>query len=179
MAGSIGRRTLIAVSAAGLTAAAGLTYIVRPRPDPLGSGAVADRIVVRKADRQMTLFRDGRPLKTYAIALGFGEPGPKSREGDGRTPEGLYRISGRNPQSAFHLSLRISYPDADDIAAAEAAGVAPGGDIMIHGLPNGLGWLGSLARARDWTAGCIAVTNAEIEEIWRAVPDGTPIEILP
>lgn len=179
MAGSITRRTLIAVAAVGLTAAAGLAYIMRPRHSPLAPNAVANSVVVLKADRQMTLFSGGRPLKTYTIALGFGEPGAKSREGDGRTPEGLYNISGRNPESAFHLSLRISYPDPQDIAAARALGVPPGGDIMIHGMRNGLGWLGALARSRDWTAGCIAVTNAEIEEIWRAVPDGTPIEILP
>ena len=179
VAGSTTRRALIAVAAAGLTTAGGFAYIMRPRHLPLAPDAAADRIVVFKSDRRMTLLSGGRPLKTYTIALGFGEPGAKSREGDGRTPEGRYYITGRNPDSAYHLSLRISYPDAQDIAAARALGVAPGGDIMIHGMRNGLGWLGPLAQSRDWTAGCIAVTNTEIEEIWHAVADGTPIEILP
>ena len=127
----------------------------------------------------MTLYSDGLPIRTYEIALGFGEPGAKTREGDGRTPEGRYTISGRNPQSDYHLSLRISYPEPRDIAVAEALGVPPGGDVMIHGTRNGWGWFGAAARSIDWTAGCIAVTNDEIEEIWGAVPDGTPIEILP
>jgi murein L,D-transpeptidase YafK len=120
----------------------------------------------------MTLFREGQPIKTYEVALGR-EPGPKRREGDNKTPEGLYRISGRNPQSAYHLSLRISYPVPHEVAAAKARGEPPGGDIMIHSIRNGLGWLGSLHRQQNWTAGCIAVTNGEIEEIWRAVPDGS------
>ncbi len=178
----MGKRTRRSLMIGAATLAAGgfaFALALKPRHVPLAADATADRVVVRKADRGLTLFRSGQPLKTYAIALGFGEPGPKSREGDGRTPEGLYHISGRNPKSAFHLSLRISYPDEEDIAAARAQGVSPGGDIMIHGMRNGFGWLGSLARAGDWTAGCIAVTNEEIEEIWRAVPDGTPIEILP
>jgi murein L,D-transpeptidase YafK len=140
--------------------------------------ARADRIIVRKSQREMTLLREGVPLKTYQVALGRGEPGPKRREGDGRAPEGVYRISGRNPDSAYHLSLRISYPEPHDVAAARARGEPPGGDVMVHGIRNGLGWLGALHRRIDWTAGCIAVTNDEIEEIWRAVPDGIPIEIL-
>lgn len=142
-------------------------------------GDLADRIVVEKAERRMVLSRAGEVIRTYDIALGFGEPGDKAREGDGRTPEGLYAISGRNPRSAYHLSLRIDYPRPDDIAAARARGEDPGGDIMIHGLPNGLGWLGAGHLSRDWTDGCIAVTDVEIREIWSLVPDGTPIEIRP
>lgn len=156
-----------------------VSILAYPHRRPLGPGVVADRIVVRKSDRRMTLLADGQPIRTYEIALGFGGTNAKTREGDGRTPEGLYTISGRNPQSAYHLSLRISYPEPRDIAAATALGVEPGGDIMIHGTRNGLGWFGAMARSIDWTAGCIAVTNDEIEEIWRAVPDGTSIEILP
>lgn len=140
---------------------------------------VADRVVVEKAARRLHLYAGERLLASYAVALGGRPQGHKQREGDGRTPEGLYRISGRNPGSRYHLALRVSYPDARDRARAAAAGVDPGGDIMIHGLPNGLGWLGRLHRLFDWTEGCIAVTNAEIEEIWHAVPDGTPIEIRP
>jgi murein L,D-transpeptidase YafK len=143
----------------------------------LAESARADRILVEKSARRMTLFWKGAPLKIYRIALGRGEPGPKMQQGDNRTPLGLYRISARNRASAFHLALRVSYPDAKDIERAKKRGVDPGGDIMIHGLPNGLGWIGGLHRLIDWTAGCVAVTNREIEEIWRVVPNGTPIEI--
>lgn len=148
-------------------------------PEEIPRGVLADRIVVRKSRRRMTLLFRGEPLRSYDIAIGSGGPGPKLRRGDGRTPEGSYRISGRNPASAFHLSLRISYPGPDDIAAARAAGFSPGGDIMIHGLRTDAEWIGRFHSGLDWTDGCIAVTNAEIEEIWRAVPDGIPIEILP
>ena len=125
----------------------------------------------------MTLFAGNRPLRVYKVALGRGGLEPKMREGDNRVPEGRYRIDGRNANSAFYLSLHISYPDATDTARARSRGKEPGGDIMIHGIRNGLGWLGSLHRRADWTAGCIAVTDSEIKEIWSAVPDGTPVEI--
>jgi murein L,D-transpeptidase YafK len=111
--------------------------------------------------------------------LGRNPVGPKLREGDKRTPEGLYAIESHNPRSSFHRALKVSYPSAADRIAAAKRGVAPGGDIMIHGIRNGLGFIGRLQRRLDWTAGCIAVTNPEIEEIYRAVPDGTPIEIRP
>lgn len=146
---------------------------------PSRTEAPPDLIVVRKAKREMLLLRDGRPLRTYAIALGRAPIGPKRRQGDGKTPEGFYRISGRNKNSSYHRSLRISYPSPDDLVRARRMGVSPGGDIMIHGLPNGLGRIGAAHRTNDWTEGCIAVTNDEIEEIWRLVPDGTPIRIEP
>jgi len=139
----------------------------------------ADRVVVEKAARTMTLYRGSQVLKSYKIALGRNPEGPKAQEGDGRTPEGRYVIDARNAQSAFHRSLHISYPSAADRRRASRAHVQPGGAIMIHGLPNGLGSLGDAHRLRDWTEGCIAVTNTEIEEIWRMVPNGTPIEIRP
>ena len=144
---------------------------------PLPANAVADRIVVDKARHIMTLYSHEQPLRSYAVALGRGGLDIKTREGDNRTPEGQYRIDGRNPSSAFHLSLHISYPEAGDVAKAVAHGENPGGDIMIHGIRNGLGWIGTSHRWLDWTAGCIAVTNREMEEIWRVVADGTPIEI--
>jgi len=139
----------------------------------------ADRVVVVKADRTMTLYRGTETLRTYKVALGRNPLGPKEEEGDGRTPEGVYVIDGRNPQSAFHRSLHISYPSAGDRRRATNRGVRPGGAIMIHGLPNGLGGLGAAHVLRDWTEGCIAVTDAEIEQIWRMVPNGTRIEIRP
>lgn len=146
---------------------------------PIPENTVADWVRVEKAARRLTLLGGGQPLKHYSIALGWNPEGPKEREGDGRTPEGLYFISGRNSQSKFHLSLRISYPSPDDIARAAAGGYPPGSDIMIHGLPNGMTDADTILQGKDWTAGCVAVTNEEIEEIWRVVPDGTPVEILP
>lgn len=138
-----------------------------------------DLIRVEKAAHRMIVFKDGAPIRTFQVALGQGGLPPKTRRGDNRVPEGRYTIAGRNPASAFYLSLRISYPNADDIAAAQARGVDPGGDIMIHGLPNGKQWIGERHRRFDWTAGCIALTDDEIYWLWQAVPDGTPIEIDP
>lgn len=146
---------------------------------PLSPALLADRIVVYKAERELLLVAEGKTLKRYRIALGGHPQGHKTQEGDRRTPEGVYRIAGRNPRSAYHLSLRINYPNEDDRIQAATRGVSPGGDIMIHGLPNGFGWIGRLHRWADWTAGCIAVTDSEIEEIWRSVPDETPVEIKP
>ncbi len=140
---------------------------------------VADSIVVEKSLRRMTMFAGGLPLRTYDIALGRAPDGPKLQFGDFRTPEGLYYIDARNPQSQFHRGLHVSYPNADDLARARAMGVDTGGDIMIHGLPNGQGQLGLKHRAYDWTSGCVAVTNEEIEELWDSVPLGTPVRILP
>lgn len=133
----------------------------------------ADRILVRKFLREMTLLRGDSVLRTYRIALGPNPVSHKEREGDGRTPEGIYRIDRRNPRSRYHLALHISYPNERDIARAAELGVAPGGDIMIHGLKDGQ------PREADWTQGCIAVTDQEMDEIWHLVDDGVPIEILP
>ena len=136
----------------------------------------ADHILVEKAAHRMTLFSEGRAVRVYQVALGGGGLGPKMMQGDRKVPEGLYRITGRNPGSAYHLSLRIGYPTPEQARSAMARGIDPGGDIMIHGTPNGLGW-GEEHRQEDWTDGCIAVTDAEIEEIWRLVPNGTTIAI--
>ena len=140
---------------------------------------VADSVVLDKSARQLTLYYRGQLVRTYGVALGKNPVGDKITRGDGRTPEGLYHIESRNPQSKYHLSLRISYPDAAHRALAAKRGVAPGGDVMIHGLPSAFAMVGALHRQQDWTLGCIAVTNDEIEEIWRAVPDGAPILIRP
>jgi murein L,D-transpeptidase YafK len=146
--------------------------------DPLPPN-VADRVVIEKAQRRLTLFNHGALIRTYSVALGIHPVGPKEQLADGRTPEGRYVIDGRNADSDYHKALHISYPNADDQARATAKGVQPGGDIMIHGLRNGLGWLGSTHRLFDWTNGCIAVTDSEIDEIWRLVPDGAAVEIMP
>lgn len=147
--------------------------------DPLASGARVDLVVVRKSERKLTLFTGDVALKSYTVALGGAPVGPKEREGDQKTPEGRYSIDGRIQESRFHRALHISYPDARDRDRAGRMCVSPGGKIMIHGITNGLGWIGRFHRFVDWTAGCIAVTDPEIEEIWKAVPNGTPIEIQP
>ena len=138
----------------------------------------ADHIVVEKSSRTMTLLHDGRALKTYRVALSTVPVGPKEREGDHRVPEGRYLVDAKNPHSQFHLALHISYPNAADRERARKLGVRPGGDIEIHGLGKS-GWVGSLQRQVDWTDGCIAVTNSEIDEIWPMVAVGTPVEIRP
>jgi len=135
-----------------------------------------DRILVLKGKRRMHLMHKGRIVRTYRIALGFSPQRHKVKQGDGRTPEGIYRISFRNPGSRFHLSLKVSYPNRQDRTRARRLGVDPGGDIFIHGQPRGIrSAVGALRR--DWTLGCIAVSNAEIRELWRSVPKGTVIEI--
>jgi murein L,D-transpeptidase YafK len=142
-------------------------------------GDLADRLVVNKSRRELLLYRSEKVIRAYKVALGRNPVGPKLRKGDSKTPEGSYTISGRNTASAYHRSLRISYPSAADQVRARRQGIDPGGDIMIHGLPNGKGFVGTAHRLFDWTDGCIAVTDPEIEEIWRLVPDGTPIQINP
>jgi murein L,D-transpeptidase YafK len=145
------------------------------------SGAVApadigrtDEVLVDKSERQLMLLRDGAAIATFPVALGFAPEGHKMQQGDGRTPEGRYVLDWRNPKSRFHLSIHISYPNAADTAQAAARGVSPGGDVFIHGTP----WLAGVA-GRDWTLGCIAVSNADMDAIWGSVPDGTPIVIRP
>ncbi|MGL5009761.1 MAG: L,D-transpeptidase family protein [Paracoccaceae bacterium] len=163
-----------------LVLAAGLLFYLRPPSVtpalPPISGTV-ERIVVDKGARQMTLIQNGQPIRRYRIALGFAPEGDKTRQGDGRTPEGIFRIAVRNDASKYHLSLGIDYPQADDIARAAAGGFDPGGDIMIHGQPNALPDASVIGR--DWTAGCIAVSNAEMREIWAVTTPETIVEIRP
>jgi murein L,D-transpeptidase YafK len=141
----------------------------------------ADRVLVKKQQRRLYLMRDGQPFRTYRIALGAAPVGHKEQQGDNRTPEGVYRISGRNARSRFTKALHISYPNAADRLSARIRGVDPGGLIMIHGEPRGRGdpELRALLRYEDWTQGCVAVSNLAVDEIWRYVADGTPIEIRP
>ena len=138
-----------------------------------------EKVVVHKEKRRMDLISGGKVWKSYRIALGGNPLGHKKQQGDSRTPEGPYILDRRNPRSQFHRSIHISYPNRGDRASARRRGVSAGGDIFIHGLPNGMGSIGAAHTARDWTDGCIAVTNEEIEEIWNAVRDGTPIQINP
>ncbi|MGN3973814.1 L,D-transpeptidase family protein [Tsuneonella sp. SYSU-LHT278] len=141
----------------------------------------ADLVLVDKSDRTLTLFTEGRVTMTVSgIQLGDAPEGHKQFEGDERTPEGLYAVDYRNPDSAYHLSLHISYPNASDRAFAQSRGRSPGGAIFIHGQPNGLPGADRGVRVPgDWTDGCIAVSNAAIELLWQVIPDGTPIEIRP
>ena len=151
------------------------------KPPPMApADQRADLVEVSKSQRVLSLFRDGKPIAAFPVAFGAAAgAGPKRQEGDERTPEGLYRIDWRNARSSSYLSLHISYPAPRDVAEANRRGVSPGGNVMIHGLPNGWGWLGPVHHLADWTDGCVAVTNVEMREIWARVPDGTPIRIDP
>ena len=139
----------------------------------------ADKVLVEKKERRLMLFSKGEVIKSYKIALGGNPVGPKVMQGDNKTPEGIYTIDSRNSNSEYHLSLHISYPNEKDKMRAKELGVSPGGDIMIHGIKNGLAWVGASHAKFDWTKGCIAVTDQEMQEIYRLVPNGTVIEIRP
>src|ERR1700688_1613327 len=154
-----------------------LTSLLLALAEKQGNGV--DRVVVHKGERKLVLLSRGKELRSYRIALG-GEPnGPKLRQGDHRTPEGSYVLDSRNANSHFYKAFHISYPDSKDIAAARKLGVSPGGDIMLHGLPKEYAFVGKAHTLHDWTDGCIAVSNEEIDEIWKLVRVGTPIEIKP
>jgi murein L,D-transpeptidase YafK len=154
-----------------------LTFTISP--DARAGAGFVDRVVIEKSTRTLKLLAGDEIYRTYFVALGGVPQGHKIQEGDQRTPEGVYSIIARQPRSAFYKGLLISYPNEQDLARAEALGVDPGGQIMIHGLRNGYEWMGERHRRQDWTEGCIAVTNQEIEEIWQLVDIGTPVEIRP
>jgi tetratricopeptide (TPR) repeat protein len=139
----------------------------------------ADRIVIEKKQRRLKLISKGEVIKTYKIALGGNPNGPKVRQGDNKTPEGTYVIDSRNNESSYYRSLHISYPNERDKKRAKELGVAPGGDIMIHGIKKGFSWVGDSHTEVDWTKGCIAVRDEEIEEICKVAPIGTIVEIRP
>lgn len=140
---------------------------------------LADKIIIHKANRQLVLLNSGNIIASYQISLGTAPLGQKFTEGDGKTPEGLYAIDSKNSHSKFHLALHVSYPNLEQVALAKHEGRDPGGMIMIHSIMNGLGWMGRFQRLMNWTAGCIALTNFEIEQVFNAVPLGAPVEILP
>ena len=142
-------------------------------------GADIDNVLVKKSELKMYLISKGVKIKEYSIALGANPKGHKEKEGDERTPEGKYFLDYKKSDSSFYKAIHISYPNEEDKAKAKENGVNPGGLIMIHGQKNGLGWLSWLSQNFNWTNGCIAVTNSEMDEIWNLVKIGTPIEILP
>ncbi|GAA4108145.1 murein L,D-transpeptidase family protein [Aminobacter aganoensis] len=146
---------------------------------PMARAEAVDLVRVDKSERLLELLSGDKVVRSYAVALGANPVGHKRQEGDERTPEGRYVLDWRNPGSAFTKSIHISYPDADDKAAAKRAGVDPGGMIMIHGQSKGFGWWSWLMQMFDWTNGCIAVTDEDMAEIWKMVENGTPIEINP
>jgi murein L,D-transpeptidase YafK len=152
------------------------TAAVQPAP---AKPTLADRVVVLKSERLLELQHDGKTFETFPIALGAHSRGPKRAAGDGRTPEGVYRIDRRSEQTPYTRELHISYPNAQDSARARETHIEPGGGIFIHGLPRDYGPYDPPKWVKDWTAGCVAVGNAAIVKIWDAVPDGTPIDILP
>jgi murein L,D-transpeptidase YafK len=155
-----------------------LTCCTASSLDAPGTPAI-DHVVVYKQQRKMVLLARDKEIKSYQVSLG-GEPvGPKRRQGDHRTPEGAYILDAKNAHSHYYKAFHISYPNPEDLAAAKKLGVKPGGDIMLHGLPNGFSWVGKTHRLEDWTDGCIAVTNDEMDELWKLVAVGTPIEIKP
>jgi murein L,D-transpeptidase YafK len=162
-----------------ILAIAGIFAWAQLAAPPLPEGVHADLVIVKKGAHSLALYRGTKLLRSYRVSLGPQPHGPKQREGDGRTPEGKYTLDYRKANSSFHRSLHVSYPSLQDVAAARDRGVTPGGLIMIHGIANGLGLIGRLHTLIDWTDGCVAVTDREIEEIWRVVPDGTPISIEP
>jgi murein L,D-transpeptidase YafK len=159
-------------------AALGLAGCATHLPAVLPPAEQVDHIVVSKSHHTLALLAKGQTLHTYAVALGRAA-GVKQQQGDHRTPEGHYVIDARNPHSGFHLALHVSYPNSADRAHALTLHQPPGGDVEIHGLAFGFGFLGRLQHIADWTDGCIAVTNSEIEEIYRLVPNGTPVDIAP
>ena len=139
----------------------------------------ADFVLVRKSESRLLLLSGGKVFREFRVVFGATPSGHKQQEGDERTPEGKYVLDFKKEDSAFYKAIHISYPNAEDVKRAHARGVNPGGQIMIHGQRNGLGWLAFVSQRFNWTNGCIAVTNQEMEEIWQAVDAGTPIEIMP
>jgi len=157
-----------------------------PQPQPvslpqptLNTLPLVDRVVVRKGERRMLLMHSGNIVRSYHVALGLNPVGQKERSGDFRTPEGTYRLERRNARSDYFLSIKVSYPNEMDLQRARSRHWDTGGSIMIHGLPNSLKHAPEYYQAHDWTDGCIAVSNADMTEIWMLTPDDVPIDILP
>ena len=158
-----------------LLASPAVTQLPKQTPPP----EKVDRVLVLKHQHILRLLHGNQLIKEYKVALGGTPVGPKTQQGDHKTPEGKYVLDSRNLHSQYYRSLHISYPTAEQTKLARNRGVSPGGDVYIHGLPNGERMVGAAHRLRDWTDGCVAVTDEEMDEIWAAVPTGTPIEIRP
>jgi len=176
---------LLAVSAAAVARADGLpqslpqTEAVTLRPQTLEALPIVDRVIVHKGERRLLLMQGGNIVRSYRVSLGLNPVGQKERSGDFRTPEGTYRLERRNPRSDYFLSIKVSYPSAADLKRARARHWDTGGSIMIHGLPNYLKHEPEYYETHDWTDGCIAVSNADMVEIWMLTPDDVPIDIVP
>ena len=161
-----------------ITLVALLIYNIFPE-QKLPESAVIDYLEVRKSKKQLLAYSNGKVLKKYTVSFGDQPVGHKEFEGDEKTPEGIYSINAKNDKSGYHKNLRISYPNAEDLTHAKLAGNSAGGDIKIHALRNGLGFINKFQRCYNWTNGCIALTNAEIDELYRSVKIGTKIQIRP
>ncbi|MGB6824938.1 L,D-transpeptidase family protein [Psychrobacter sp.] len=171
---------IIGLSLAAIVSTSAIAYAksTSKTNNPILPSTAIDRVFVDKSDRLLKLMSNGKIIRSYRIALGGSPSGHKQKEGDQRTPTGIYTLDYKNENSIAHRSIHISYPNAADKARAKSLGVSPGGDIMIHGQMNGFGHLGWLNQSRDWTDGCIAVTNDEMDTIMVAVKIGTVIEIV-
>jgi len=172
-------RRLLALLGIGALALVGLLGWANLHHPALPPKTKVDKVLLLKSDRSLVLLDEGKVVASYPVSLGARPVGPKQREGDGRTPEGRYIIDYHNRASSFFKSLHVSYPSGADRARAQREGVSPGGMIMIHGLPPRFAWLGRLHLFADWTDGCIALTNQQVQQVFDAVADGTPIEIQP
>ncbi|MEE1896897.1 L,D-transpeptidase family protein [Flavobacterium rakeshii] len=170
-------RRMILLAMLSVPVVLGVYYFLPEKALP--KGGVVDRLVVYKSKRKMLAYNGDTLLKTYTISLGKNPLGHKQFEGDNKTPEGVYNINERNPNSAYHKNLGVSYPNVADREFAEKQGKSPGGLIKIHGLRNDRGYIGKFHRWKDWTAGCIAVTDEEIDELYIAVKENAVIQILP
>jgi murein L,D-transpeptidase YafK len=140
---------------------------------------LADRVVVKKSESRLYLEKQGKVFASFKVAFGAQSSGHKQQQGDQRTPEGIYVLDAKNRHSRFYKAIHISYPNTQDSARAKARGVDAGGAVMIHGQKNGLGWLAPITQLFDWTAGCIALSNRDMDAVWSAVNPGTPIQIFP
>ncbi len=156
-----------------------LAFVVSA-PCALANGhGKADLVIVEKSKHQLSLYKAGKLLASYHVVFGGNPVGAKEKEGDGKTPEGRYTLDNRKSDSGYHKAFHISYPNAKDLEHARRLGVSPGGDIMIHGQKNGFGWASFLTQRFNWTKGCIALSNGDLDAVWDAVDAGTPIEIRP
>jgi murein L,D-transpeptidase YafK len=169
----------VVAAPAGVSAGAGAAMPQATAAVMSATMPIADQVLVRKSERRLYLLRHGEVLRSYRVALGLMPQGPKERAGDFRTPEGRYQLTRRNSRSDYFLSIQVSYPNADDLRRAHRDHVNPGGSIMVHGLPNFQRHPPDYYAAADWTDGCIAMSNADMVELWLMVQDNTPIDILP